>query len=136
MSLNDGTYVKVNISGGAVGDYCGFYVSYPFPRINNDKSAMCENCHLPRVMNKTGAETGANGTKVFSHPVGDTMDTTNTRGGTAPLGNILDCDGRAQTTGDGNVTNNVKLATDNTVRCLSCHYPHATDSNSLSVNPR
>jgi predicted CXXCH cytochrome family protein len=144
VSLNDpagAAFVKATFTGSpAVGDTFGFYVSYPFPRMSSDKSAMCENCHAPRVMNAAAASTGADGTKQFSHPVGDSLvastRTYDRSGGAAPLGNILDANGVAQTTGDGNATNDLRLASDGTVRCMSCHYPHATDSNSLSVHPR
>jgi predicted CXXCH cytochrome family protein len=143
VALNDpagNAYVQVTFGGTpALGDTFGFYVSYPFPRMDNNLSAMCENCHVARVMNAVAASTGADGVKQFSHPVGDSLlsgRTYDRAGGTAPHGSILDASGAAQTAGDGNVTNDVRLATDGTVRCMSCHYPHATDSNSLSVHPR
>lgn len=143
VALNDpagNAYAQVTFGGTpAVGDTFAFYVSYPFLRMGNDRSAMCENCHVPRVMNAAAVSSGADGVKQFSHPVGDSLiagrayDRT---GGTAPLGSILDANGAPQSTSDGNATNDVRLASDGTVRCLSCHYPHATDSNSLSVHPR
>lgn len=143
VALNDpagAAYVKVTFSGTtpAIGDTFAFYVSYPFPRMDNLASAMCENCHVTWVMN-AASDIGADGVKQFSHPVGDSLlagrvyDRT---GGAAPLGAILDATGVAQTAGDGNSTNDIRLANDGTVRCMSCHYPHATDSNSLSVHPR
>jgi predicted CXXCH cytochrome family protein len=143
VSLDDpagNAFVKVTFGGTrAVGDTYAFYVSYPFLRMDNDRSAMCENCHVARVMNAAASSTGANGTKQFSHPVGDSLlagRSYDRTGGAAPLGSILDANGVAQTAGDGNATNDVRLASDGTVRCLSCHHPHATDSNSLSVHPR
>lgn len=142
-SLNDpagAAYVQVTVGGTpALSDTFGFYVSYPFPRMDNDKSAMCENCHVARVMNAAAVDLGADGTKRFSHPVGDSLvagRSYDRTGGTAPHAGILDANGSAQTTGDGNVTNDLDLASDGTVRCMTCHYPHATDSNSLSVHAR
>lgn len=143
VALNDpagAAYVKITFGGTpAVGDTFAFYVSYPFPREDVSASALCEDCHRSWVMT-AAASTGANGTKQFSHPVGDSLVSGRTydrTGGTPPFGNILDADGStSQTTGDGNHSNDVRLGIDGTVRCMSCHYPHATDSNSLSQDPR
>ncbi len=136
-TLNDGANVTVRWSGGAcaVGDQWKFYVSYPFLRVSNVNSAMCETCHASRVMNHVAVEGPGNGVTVFSHPVGVTLNV-NAKGYDRAANALLDANGALQSTGDGNPTNDLLLASDGTVRCLSCHYPHNADSNSLTVDPR
>jgi hypothetical protein len=87
------------------------------------------------------------GTTVFSHPVGQGLNT-NAQGYDRASNAILDADGTlqpayAQTTGrplpaggDGIASNDLALDASGLVNCLTCHHPHNADSNSLSVNPR
>ena len=138
--LSDGANVTVTFSGGSctaspVPQRWDFYVSYPFLRISNLNSAMCESCHASRVMDHTQVESGGDGTQVFSHPVGVGMDA-NGRGYDRPANALLDANGALQATGDGIATNDLRLASDSTVRCMTCHYPHNADSNSLTEDPR
>jgi len=110
-----------------------------FQRTDNDLNQMCEACHAYRAMSYTGArgdDGSANGTKKFSHPVGEAL---NSQGydKTAPL----DYDGTAQQTapryhansaGDTNSTNNLVLDSSGKIRCLSCHRLHYVDSNGIT----
>ena len=112
-----------------------------FQRITNDLNQMCEDCHAYRAMSYTGArgdDGSADGTKKFSHPVGEVL---NSQGydKTAPL----DYDGGAQQTApryhansadDTNTTNNVVFDSSTKVRCLSCHGIHYKDSNGMTVD--
>ncbi|MBI5513368.1 MAG: cytochrome c3 family protein [Deltaproteobacteria bacterium] len=133
VALNDGANVTVTFSGTfAVGDRWNFYVSYPLLRMANDQGQMCETCHSERVQSSAYIESGADGTKLFSHPIGEALLKPYDR---APA-NILDCNGQTQTTGDGLSTNNLRLDSANTVRCMTCHFPHHTDSNSLTEDLR
>lgn len=120
------------LTGGP--DNWKFYVSYPFLRVTNVNSSMCEKCHTARVQSAAYVEGGGDGVKVFSHPSGPgvTLGRSYDRASTA----LLDANGALQTTGDGNPTNDLRLGTDNTVRCMTCHYPHNADSNSLTVDVR
>lgn len=127
-------------TAGTAGQYWDFYVSYPFLRTANAVDQMCEDCHRSRVQSHTRVEGGdvafpANGVNVFSHPVGVALDA-NGRGYDRAGGALLDANGALQGTGDGNPSNDLKLASDSTVRCMTCHYPHGADSNSLSADPR
>ncbi len=128
-------------SGAALGDYWDFYVGYPFLRATNANGEMCEDCHVLRVNNDTVS--GANGTKVFSHPAGSPGGTPVALSRTydrtvGTNGPILDANGAGQGTGsaDSNATNDIVLGASGKVMCLSCHGPHNADSNSLTVDPR
>ncbi len=124
-----------------VGDFWDFYVGYPFLRATNASGEMCEDCHRARVNNDTTS--GADGTKVFSHPAGSPGGTPvslsrsydRTVGSNGP---ILDANGAGQGTGsaDANATNDIVLGAGNKVMCLTCHSPHNADSNSLTVDVR
>lgn len=115
----------------------------------NEINDLCQDCHYYRAMTYTRADGEdssypANGTNVFSHSVGDTL---NSRGydKSAPL----DFDGGAQqdgpryktnsstepaTSAGANKTNNLVLDYSRKVRCLSCHRIHYVDSNGLTVD--
>ena len=111
-------------------------------RMANDLNQMCEDCHFYRVQTHTTVEGPGDGTKVFSHPVGQKLSA-NSKGydRAAPL----DVNGAPQSgarfatdgTGETNPTNNLVFdgsSPDNMVRCLTCHRVHYTDSNSLSIH--
>ena len=115
-----------------MGDRWDFYVSYPMPRMSMDNSLICENCHVQRVQTAAYVESGGDGVKVFSHPVGEALSKSYDRLPSA----ILDANGQSQATGDGLATNNLALGTGDTVRCLTCHNPHNADSNSLTEDLR
>jgi predicted CXXCH cytochrome family protein len=134
LTLNDGANVTVSFAGTfAIGDRYKFFVSRPFLRVSNVASAMCENCHAGRVQSAAYVESGGDGVKVFSHPVGETLSKPYDRAANA----IRDANGAAQATaGDGLATNDLALDAGGTVRCMSCHFPHGADSNSLTEDPR
>lgn len=137
VALTDGNNVTVTFAGTfAVGDRWNFYVSYPFLRMKADESQLCETCHTGRVQTTASIETGADGTKVFSHPIGESLSKSYDRAANA----ILDSDGHTQTVGDGLATNDLELVSSDggvgVVRCLTCHAPHHADSNSLTEDPR
>jgi predicted CXXCH cytochrome family protein len=110
-----------------------------FQRINNSYNALCVACHYYRAMTYTRAKGGdsgypANGTNIFSHPVGEIINSAG-YDYAAPL----DVNGVSQTgsprysgDSDGNKTNNLILDPTSKVRCLSCHRIHYVDSNSLT----
>jgi len=116
-----------------------------FMLIANPRDILCEECHYYRAMSYTKAKGEdpayvANGTNVFSHPVGEILNSQGydyykpldangvSQGGTAP---------RYAGDMDGNPTNNIVL--DNSaasgpgaIRCQSCHRVHWVDSNALT----
>jgi hypothetical protein len=136
----DDANLQVTITAGAkVGDYWDFYVTYPFVRVSIANGELCEDCHRSRVMSDT--VTGANGTKVFSHPAGMGVQLARTYDRTQGTnGGILDANGGVQgVDGDTITSNDLRLygsaANANSVTCLSCHSPHNADSNSLTEDP-
>lgn len=141
-NLNDGTNTQVKFGGTLAATLeWKFYVSYPFLRVSNvaDANGMCVQCHGNRNMSHTcvdGTACTADGVKVFSHPVGDALGANAALGDATPA-TMLDADGSAQAGGsDSNKTNDMVLGTGGVVGCLSCHAPHNTDSNSLTVDAR
>ncbi len=138
--LNDGTKVTVTftqVTPCTAGDQWKLYVSYPFLRVTNANSSMCEKCHTGRVMTHSQIESGGDGVRVFSHPSGPGVTlNVNTKNYDRAANALLDANGVLQATGDGNATNNLTLGADSTVRCMTCHYPHNADSNSLTVDVR
>lgn len=141
--LNDGSKVTVTFTNSPgpcdAGDQWKFYVSYPFLRVTNVNSSMCEKCHPSRVMTHTQIESGGDGVKVFSHPSGPGVTlNVNGKGYDRSATALLDANGGIQggAGADSNPTNDLKLGSDNTVRCMTCHYPHNADSNSLTTDKR
>jgi len=110
-----------------------------FQRISNDLNQLCEDCHYYRVQTHSSVEGPTSGNTLFSHPITQQLNA-NAKGydRTAPL----DANGVAQTgarfstggAGDGNDSNNMVFGGGgtNTVRCLTCHRIHYSDSNGLS----
>ena len=134
VALNDGANLSVTFTGAfAIGDRFSFYLSRPFLRASNVASAMCEDCHASRVQSAAYVESGGDGVKLFSHPVGELLSKSYDRAATA----IRDANGAPQTgAGDGLSTNDVALDAGGRVRCMSCHFPHGADSNSLTEDSR
>jgi predicted CXXCH cytochrome family protein len=149
QALSDAT-VQVTFGGTfAANDTFKFYVSYPFLRVEPTMTSandLCESCHAQRVQSELNTEgvsgaplgTVTLGTTVFSHPVNESLNHAYDRKGASTQGAILDASGVTQAVGDGNKTNDLRLfgPTADTVRCLSCHYPHQQPSNSLYVHQR
>lgn len=131
----DDPAVKVRFTATpTVGEEWSFYVSYPFLRGPNVTDQMCLDCHRSRNMTHTTVEGGnvsypANGTNVFSHPVGQAL---NANGKSYDRATPLDADGSAA---DSNPGNDIKMV-GGVVSCSSCHAPHNASSNSLSVEVR
>lgn len=142
----DDTAVSVTFTGTFVaGDtFKNFYVSYPMLR--GEGGRMCTSCHQARNMtyqNVEGSGTVAGtlqpvllSTTVFSHPVNQGLGANGGGYDPANSSSILDADGSLQSAGDGNKTNDLTLNAAGNVSCLTCHYPHNADSNSLTVDPR
>jgi predicted CXXCH cytochrome family protein len=138
VTLDGANPVSIVLSAGtAAGDYWDFYVSYPFVRAFNAAGEMCIDCHRDRAQDHfttRGTPGYGWGGLAFSHPVyqalGDNGEGTDR---TAPL----DANGALQGTAgvDANPTNDLVLSSGQ-VTCLSCHAPHAADSNSLTVDLR
>jgi hypothetical protein len=125
--VNDGTNIAVSFTGSfEVGDEFSFGVWLPFLRIDNTASAMCNDCHRNWVQSSLEQQSGGDGVKVFSHPVGESLSKPYDR--TVPL----DANGAPQSTGDGNSSNDLSLSSSGQVHCMTCHQPHGADSNSLT----
>ena len=108
----------------------------------DDVNQMCEDCHYYRVQNHSRIEGSdpsypANGTNVFSHPVGQSL---NANGKSYDRPAPLDANGAAQSgtrsavggESPDNAANNLVMDSGNAVRCLTCHRVHYGDSNGLS----
>ncbi len=146
VTLTDGVVLAFGGTNFVATEEYKFYVSYPFLRADNTDGSMCVDCHRERNMTYQNVEgsnlthAGTNqpivlGTTVFSHPVGQALNA-NSRGYDRASTAILDADGSLQTTGDVNKTNDLVVGATGLVSCLTCHYPHNADSNSLSVDAR
>lgn len=143
----DNTSVTVRWISGTpkVGDYWDVWVSYPFLRM--PVAQLCVQCHKDQAMGHervSGNDPGylPNGSRIFSHPIGEGLNANgrNTdRTASNPDANaraILDASGVAQTSGDGNATNDYLLDGSGAVQCTTCHAVHNADSNSLTVDKR
>jgi hypothetical protein len=133
MSLEGGALVVSLSAGAAVNDYWDFFVSFPMLRSPNLTGSACLSCHQDRAQGHGDVESGGDGVRVFSHPIGEALNT-NAKG--YDLAAPLDADGGAPGNGDTNATNDLLLGSGNVVTCTSCHAPHNADSNSLTVDPR
>ena len=141
LELSAGSFVAPVVSPATPGDrWVGFYVSYPALRLSVVASALCEDCHRSRVQSAARVENAdptyrVDGVNVFSHPSGPGVVLSRpydrTQGANGP---ILDAGGVAQTTGDGNPTNDLVLDASGQVRCLTCHSVHNADSNAATAD--
>jgi predicted CXXCH cytochrome family protein len=137
VPLNDGVNVTASFGGTfAIGDRIRFYVGYPFLRARVDSgdnltgSKFCRDCHRDRAMDHNGVNQW-DGT-MRSHPVGIAL---NANGMGYDRATPLDAHGMAQGgAGDGNPTNDLVLAADQTIQCLTCHGVHHADGNSSTVD--
>lgn len=136
MTLDDPA-VSIRISAGSVvGDYWNFYVSYPMLRAPNGAGEQCLTCHQDRAQSHLDQESGWTPTRVFSHPVGQTLGS-NGGGYDRTAATVLDADGGVQgASGDANPSNDLGIGVGGVVGCTACHAPHNADSNSLTVEPR
>ncbi len=132
VTLNDAGRVMATFTGTfAIGDRIRFYVGYPFLRVqldsgnNSTGTKFCRDCHRSRAMDHIAVNT-YDGT-LKSHPVGVLL---NANGGGYDRATPLDGNGLVQGgAGDGNPSNDLKLGSDSTVQCLTCHGVHHADSN-------
>lgn len=138
IALNDGSNVSATFSGNfVIGDRIRFYVGYPFLRApldsgnNTTGNRFCRDCHSAWAMDHVAAGTYDGSWK--SHPVGVLL---NANGGGYDRAVPLDGNGIAQGQpgADGNSTNDLRLAGDATVQCLSCHGVHHADGNTNTVD--
>jgi predicted CXXCH cytochrome family protein len=142
VTLDDGlTQVTFTGTPGVGDTWQKFFVSYPFLR--GDGPTMCISCHQNRNQtwrNVEGLDNLAGtgqaitlGQTYFSHPVNQGLNANNRSYDQTA---ILDADGSLQGAGETNPTNDLVLNAAGNVTCMSCHYPHNADSNSLTVDPR
>lgn len=138
VQLNDGANVALQFNGTfAIGDQFRFYVSYPFLRTATDAgtnaagSKLCRDCHALWTMDHLGTRTWDGSLR--SHPVGVAL---NANGGGYDRVTPLDGNGAVQGSGgaDANPTNDLRLAGDSTVQCLTCHGVHHADGNSTTID--
>jgi len=138
MTLDDPALVIRLSAGAATGDEWKFYVSYPMMRSNNSAGELCLQCHAERNQKHLEIESGGDGVKRFSHPVGEVLGA-NGKGYdrvTAGVPQHLDTDGSVQGANtDSNPTNDLVLGVNGVVGCTTCHAAHGADSNSQSVDP-
>jgi len=133
-------------AGAAPGDYWDFYVSYPFLRLTTAGDILCKACHKGMVMGhvRVGGYDPSyrpDGVRTFSHPVGEALNANGLDHDRTPTNpdptarELLDATGVAQSVGDGNATNDLRLES-GVVRCTTCHAVHNADSNSLTTDNR
>lgn len=134
--LDSGVIVGFPAGSYVLNERYEFNASWPFLRKpldsgdNTTGAKFCRNCHSGWAMDHTAVETYTGTTR--SHPVGVALNA-NGRGydRTTPL----DANGAAQTTGDGNAGNDLRLDASGMVQCWSCHAAHYSQSNSAAVIP-
>ncbi len=137
VPLNDDAKIAVTFSGAfVIGDRFRFSVAYPFLRAPLDSgdnltgSRFCRDCHRDLAMDHNGVNAWDGSMK--SHPVGVALDA-NGQGYDRAL--PLDANGLVQGgAGDGNTSNDLLLAADGTIQCLTCHGVHRADGNSSTVD--
>lgn len=133
MTLDDPALVIRLTAGAATGDEWKFYVSYPMMRANNSAGELCTQCHQDRNQRHLEIESGGDGVKRFSHPVGEILGA-NGKGYDRVV--ALDTDGSPQGSNtDANTTNDLVLGVNSVVACTTCHAAHGADSNSMSIDP-
>lgn len=153
VALDDPSVVVRFTAAPAENDIWQFYVSYPLLRASNAGDAMCLDCHIdrhqgykcvqgdPTAVDALGALCTPDGTRKFSHPVGEALNS-NTSASAPDRLVILDADGTEgessadALSGGANPSNNLVLGTGGVVGCTTCHAPHNADSNSLTVEVR
>lgn len=136
--LNSG--ISANFSAGnyAVGERWEWYGAWPFLRApldsgdNTTGAKFCRDCHTAWVDDATSVNTYDGSVK--AHPVGLPLGT---GGRTYDRAAPLDGNGAIQGSGgvDTNPSNDLKMDSTNRVQCFTCHGPHHSDSNTLSVAP-
>ena len=141
VALNDAALASAQFSGTfAIGDKFRVYVAYPFLRMAKGSSIaldrgnqatgdkFCRVCHGSWAMDHTAVRTYDGNPK--SHPVGIALNA-NGEG----YDRVVPLDGNGGAAGsDGNATNDLLLAADGTVQCLSCHGVHHADGNTETVD--
>lgn len=140
VALNDGTNATITFTGATAGSFVvtpipdryRSYVSYPFLRAPLDSGTnaagnkFCRDCHATWAMDHTSVHT-YDGT-MKQHPVGIAL---NANGAGYDRAAPLDGTGLAQPS-DGNPSNDLKLAPDNTIQCYTCHGMHHSPSNTAA----
>ena len=145
--LDDGANVSVASSGSfAVGDRHYFSIGAGALRLPLDKgpnsggTIFCRDCHSAWAVDENAVHSNPPPAgKVYSHPVGMTL---NAGGRTYDRATPLDGNGTPQGSHtapaavdrDANPSNDLKLASDGTVQCFSCHGVHHADSNTRTVD--
>lgn len=138
IALNDGANATVTFAGATAGSFVlaptpdrfRSYVSYAFLRAPLDTGTnaagnrFCRDCHSTWAMDHTAVHT-YDGT-MKQHPVGITL---NANGGNYDRTSVLDGNGALQSVGDGNPSNDLKLAPDGTIQCYTCHGTHHSPGN-------
>ena len=136
--LNNGANVSATFTGNfVIGDRIRFYVGYPFLRAPLDSGSnatgnrFCRDCHSAWAMDQVAVGTYDGSMK--SHPVGIPL---NANGGGYDRAIPLDGNGVAQGQpgADANPTNDLRLASDSTLQCISCHGVHHADGNTITVD--
>lgn len=139
VTLPDGNGVNVTFSAAGTfvaGDRWEFNASWPFLRVpidsgdNTTGAKFCRDCHSAWTQEPTSVTHPWDG-QPRSHPVGGVVPATADFRNGVPL----DATGVAQTTGDGNVLNDLRLDATGRMQCWSCHGAHYVPGNSAAVRP-
>lgn len=143
VALNDGTNATVTFSGTfattPTADQFGSHVGYAFLRRPLDSgtlasgSRFCRDCHAEWAMDHASVRSWDGNMK--QHPTGISLNANgrNYDRVTAGVPKILDGDGAVQPSGaDNNPSNDLKLASDDTVQCFTCHGVHHSPGNTAA----